>query len=449
MPVSEPKPIQFARRRVVAIGWLSRIIGMAGALVLVRLNYKLLGEAQFAVFQIMIATLGWVALTSLGLGPALKNLISESRARGESDLHLRRAVAGLLGLLFLFWVVVLAAMAPWATRWLLRKLAHDPVWAIRAFFAGGLLSLLTALGQVSMEVLYAEFRAHRAYLLLIGSAILSLLAVLVLTRLGLPATELVFWVICAMIGPQAIIGIAALHMTGMLAFRARLPNRQLLRLIADLSSRFWLYALLSNLILMVDALVISQVLPARQIVLYTIMSRVVAVGLGLFTTMISVVWPEWTHFWELRQWDLLRRRVRFLALIGPLVCVPAAVAAVFVLPVVIRLWLADANVVPSVLLVIEFLAYLGIRFWTDVHSVALMSGNRVFIASKYLVLQAVITAPLETLLGLRWGAEGVILGLIIGFLLTSAWMFPARFYRDVRSLARADGEGLAAELEIA
>jgi O-antigen/teichoic acid export membrane protein len=161
----------------------------------------------------------------------------------------------------------------------------------------------------------------------------------------------------------------------------------------------------------------------------------VTVGLVLFTTVISVTWPEWTRHWALGQVAVLRKKVLSLAIVGVVVCVPGAVIAVAALPTLIRLWLHDASITPPTLLVVTFVAYLAVRLWTDVHSSALMAGNRVASATRFAMVQALITAPLEFLFGRQWGAEGVIFGLLLGFLVTTAWLFPRRFYGEIRSLS--------------
>ncbi|MDB4888785.1 MAG: polysaccharide biosynthesis protein [Gemmatimonadetes bacterium] len=430
-----------ARRYLVALGWMSRLLAMVVSFAMIRIALQLLGESQFAVFQILSAALVWLSLSSMGLGPALKNLISECRARGEPDAALRQAAGVLIALLFLIGGIVLTLTTPAASSFLLRKLNHDQVWATRALLAGGLLSLVSALGQISLEVLYAEFRAWWVYILSIGGSVTTLVFMTKLGHTGRGPAELVFWVVCASLGPQALVGIAALWMTGLLKLRVGALDSGAVKRISRLAPRFWLFALLSNLILVVDFLVISQILVAREIVLYSIMMKMAGVGIVLFTTVISVVWPEWTRDWELQDWTALRKRVWGLATIGTAVCVPGALVAVFAVPLVMRVWLHDSNLVPSALLILEFVAYVGIRFWTDVHSSALMAGNRVTAATTFAVCQALITAPLEYVMGRQWGAAGVILGLIVGFLASAAWMFPRRFYGELDRLAHAPTPG--------
>lgn len=424
--------------RIVALGWASRLLGLFVSLAMVRIALRILGENQFAVFQILITALAWLSLSSLGLGPTLKNLVSEHRARGENDGPLREASATLVAILFVIGAALLWVAAPGVSFGLLRKLSHDQVWAYRAFVAGGVLSLLAALGQIGTEIMYAEFRAARVYLLSIVSSALTLASLVLLGRLARPASELVFWVVCATIGPQALTGVAGLGMTRLLRVRLTRPPRPMLFRISRLAFRFWGFALLSNLILLVDYLVISQILVAREIVLYSVMMKVVTVGVVLFTTVIAVAWPEWTHDWELRRFAVLRHRVLLLATIGAGVCVPGAVLAVYALPMVFRIWLHNANVIPSAMLVVVFIAYLAVRLWTDVHSSALMAGNRVGSATKFAFVQALITAPLEFFLGRVWGAEGVIFGLLLGFLSTTAWLFPWRFYGELGRLSAAE-----------
>jgi O-antigen/teichoic acid export membrane protein len=226
-------------------------------------------------------------------------------------------------------------------------------------------------------------------------------------------------------------------MAGLLIFKFSRPEPGAFTRLVSLALRFWLFAVLANLILMVEYLVISQILPSGEIVLYSIMMKIATVGITLFTTVISVMWPEWTHEWELGQWAMLRRRVLTLATVGVLLCVPGAAVAVFAVPIIIRLWLHDTTVVPSVLLILLFVVYLAVRMWTDTHSAALMAGSRITVATKFAMIQALITAPLEYLFGRHWGAEGVIFGLVAGFLASAAWMFPHRFYSELASATRA------------
>jgi len=427
----------------VVLGWASRITTMLVSLATVRFALQILGEYQFAVYQVIIAALGWLTLASLGLGPALKNLVSQHDARGEQDHQLRRSSAAIVGLLFVAGAVLLALAAPGATAGLLRRLDHDIVWASRAVLVGGLLSLITVLGQVSTEVLFAEFRARLVYLLTIAGSVLTLTSIVLLARLGRPPSEMLFWTVCSVVGPPALGALVAMRITRLFSLRLAEVRSSVSQKIFGVALPFWVFAALSNLVFLVDGVVISQVLNAQDIVVYSIMIKVAAVGIGLFATVVAVVWPEWTRNWERREAAQLRQRVLRLGALGVLVCVPAAAIGVFALPVLIRLWLPDARMTLSAGLILMFVAYVAVRFWTDVHTAALMSGNRIATATKYLIIQAIITAPLEYVFGQRWGAFGVILGLLTGYLATAAWMFPRRFYSEMRSMAEAPEFGTA------
>src|SRR5260370_5922948 len=196
---------------------------MAVSIAVVRIALGLLGESRYAVFQVLSAALAWLSLSSLGLGPALKNLVSECRARGEPDAPLRDASRAMLGLLCVLGALVIIALAPGVSAGLLRRLSHDQASAERAFLIAGLLSLVAAMGQVSIEVLYAQRRASWVYILSIGGSVLTLLIMTRLGQLGSSPPETLFSALCATAGPQAPIGLVALRMTGLLPLRLALP----------------------------------------------------------------------------------------------------------------------------------------------------------------------------------------------------------------------------------
>lgn len=426
------------RRRagLIAYGWASRLLAMVVSLAMIRIALRLLGAGQFAVFQVMVSALAWTSLVSFGLGPALKNVVSEFRTRVEPDDTLRESAGTVILLAFAVSAIVLVLCSPLVTDLLLRRLSHDSVWAWRAFAVGGVLSVIAALGQVGTEVLYADDSAARVYTISIVTSALTFVALWVLRLVDRSDPMLILIVLGATLGPPAVSSIVTLLTARLLSFRLRFSISADVERLRALALRFWGFAVLSNLILLVDGFVISQILVAHDIVVYSIMMKVVTVGLVMFTTVIAVVWPEWTRAWELRQYRMLGSRVLRLACIGVAVCIPAAALAVALVPRAIHLWLDDSTLVPSATLIVAFIAYLAVRIWTDVHSSALMAGNRVGTASLFAILQATITAPLEYAFGRIWGAEGVIFGLLSGFMLTAAWLFPRRFYGELRRLTK-------------
>lgn len=419
----------------VGVSWFGRLATVLVQLLVIPLLLNLLDEDRYAVYQVIYSLQGWFLLCSLGIGQSLKNIISESRAKNQSDAAVRRTASFFLLLAFLGSVLIFTFVSPHLSNRLLNRLAQGENWADRPFFLAGLLMIVIGVGQVGFEVLYAEMRGHWAYLLPgLGQGI-GLVLIYGLTSLNEALPGLLFWIVLFWFGPQAIAGVIALKMGGLF----RMP-----RLHADhsLSSRlllpagqFFTFAFLSNAVLLVDYLVMSQVLEAREIVMYSVMMRIVNTLLVFYMTILNLTWPEWSEQLHRGEWTVTGWRVLSMSVIGVLVCGVLAVVMIPVLPSVVRIWLQRPDFPVPVITMLLFFGYLAIRVWTDTYAVALMSNNRTKWLIVTVIAQVLITLPAELFLGRLWGADGIILGLIIGFLLTATWALSSRFFGLVRNNA--------------
>ncbi|WP_162788057.1 hypothetical protein [Chromobacterium haemolyticum] len=77
---------------------------------------------------------------------------------------------------------------------------------------------------------------------------------------------------------------------------------------------------------------------------------------------------------------------------------------------------------------IAFWGYLLIRIWTDTYAMALQGYGMVSEINKYIPFQAVISVASQFFLGARYGATGIVYGIILSFILTVGWIVPRKFY---------------------
>ena len=157
--------IKWRRYAIVVASWSGRLVSLAVQLLLLPLLLKILGDQKFSVYQIILSLLGWIMLCSLGIGPALNNLISEMVAKGEPEHDVRYATTFFLWLLFIIFVVSLVVLSPFISNSILGRLTEGERWAGTPMSIALLLMLVISMGQVGAEALYAEMRAHWVYLL--------------------------------------------------------------------------------------------------------------------------------------------------------------------------------------------------------------------------------------------------------------------------------------------
>jgi O-antigen/teichoic acid export membrane protein len=201
-----------------------------------------------------------------------------------------------------------------------------------------------------------------------------------------------------------------------------------LRLVKSALS-FWGIALLSNGVLLIDYIVMSQFLPPSEIVLYSVMIGILNVLLLFYTSSLMVFWPEWSRYFLQGKIAQMRAWVLRSSILGVLGCVVLTLVMSIALPDVLRLWLGRPTFTVSLTTILCFSSYLAIRIWTDTHAIALMSANQTRWLMLTVFLQLLVNLPAEIILGRAFGANGIVGGLIVGFVLTATWMLPYRFYQ--------------------
>lgn len=411
----------------VGLSWGGRLVSLSVQILITPLLLHWLGDAHFSAYQVTNSLSGWFVLCSFSLGPALKNLVSEYHASGELDGPVRQtATMFVWGLWVGFTLVFGVAIFPLA-KLLLGPLVGDDTWVVAAFGVSVLLMIVMGVGQVGYEALFADGRGQLAYLLPAAGQGVGLVLIYAAKTLGSFETQRLFGTLLLWFVPQTIAAVVALYMGGVL----RVPHYDQaisLRLVKSALS-FWGIALLSNGVLLIDYIVMSQFLPPSEIVLYSVMIGILNVLLLFYTSVLMVFWPEWSRYFLQGKIAQVEIWVLRSAILGVLGCVVLALGMGVALPDVLRLWLGRPTFTLPLTTILCFSSYLAIRVWTDTHAIALMSANQTRWLMLTVFLQMLVTLPSEIILGRVFGANGIVGGLIVGFVLTATWMLPYRFYQ--------------------
>lgn len=410
----------------IGLSWVGRLISLSVQVLITPLLLHWLGDSHFSAYQVTNSLLGWFVLCSFSIGPALKNLISEYRASGEPDAPARQTATIFVWGLWLGFTLIFSVAAFPLAKLLLGSLAGDDSWVIAAFGVSVLLMIVIGVGQVGYETLFADGRGQLAYLLPAAGQGVGLALIYVAKTLGGFETQRLFGTLLLWFVPQAISAGVALYM-GRVLLTPRCDHAISLRLVKSALS-FWGITLLSNGVLLIDYIVMSQFLPPGEIVLYSVMIGILNVLLLFYTSVLMVFWPEWSRYFSQGKFVQVRVWVLRSAVLGVLGCVALAWVMSVVLPDVLRLWLGRPTLIVTLTTILCFSCYLAIRVWTDTHAIALMSANQTQWLMLTVFLQMLVTLPAEVILGRAFGANGIVGGLIVGFVLTASWMLPYRFY---------------------
>lgn len=422
---------------VAASAWGSRVVTAATGLFMVRILTRSLGTEQYAAYAILGGLAGWYSLADMGLGSSLQNFISERRAKGDPfEEYIAAAAATGFIFLLLFGAALFVASDGLGGIVLRHFALFSPGQKGYYFLVYGLLAVASAIGGISFRIWFAVQKGYLANLLPAAASVLSFLLVLAVSVTE--QSRSLFWMILAGFGPLAVMSLLIFAaQAARLRCRITAFDGGVLRPLVVRGLKFWLSGVLAAGVLQIDYLVMSQYLVPKDIVVYNLSSKIFLLIFFVYSSLLSAIWPVFAEATAAGDWAGLFRHVRKIIFLGvALVLAGTLLFALFKDQIIALLSPKEAVDVPYGLIALFGLYYL-LRAWSDVFGIVLqsMSYMRPFVI--YIPFQALINVLVQVVVTRAMGVTGILVGLIISYILTAAWIAPWFVFKRKRQLSGA------------
>jgi len=143
---------------------------------------------------------------------------------------------------------------------------------------------------------------------------------------------------------------------------------------------FWIFAVLSNVGLLVDYLIMARTLSADQIASYHVLSKIFLSLFFVYNALLLAVWPKCSELIACNKWQEVSQIVRKYILFGSIVITLATLSVSIFSLKISSLFFKSADVHFSQSTICLFGAYFLIRVISDTYSMVFqsMSYMRVF-----------------------------------------------------------------------
>lgn len=423
--ISIARPGRIPRHMIVAgSAWASRIITAFVQLASVRILTNNLGLEKFAVVTLLTGLSAWFMLTNCGVGLSLQNYISEARAKNRP--YDEMTFASLLFLLMLLPVagLILYVITPKLAPVLLQGFTCiNEAEKCKLFFASGLISISLGVGQILYNIWYAEQKGYFSNIFPAIGSVVGFIGLLLVSQSSVG--DKTFLSLISFTLPSALIPLVGLgikiKLGGMSSFK-RIFSSMLMVLKRGL--KFWLFALMSIGVLQVDYIVISQLLGTRELIVYSLSTRIFGVISFMYTAVLLSLWPIFAELIVKCDWKGIKHYLKHYIVVGLAFIFLGTVILIFMMPVFVDILSPREFVKIPVGFVILLGVYQMIRVWTDTFGVLLQSMSDLRPFWILVPIQAVLSGCLQWLLTPYFGINGVVFGLICSFLLTVSWGLP-------------------------
>lgn len=413
--------------------WVSRMIAMAVQLVSIPILLQSLGTEQYAAYSIAIATMAWFALADLGMSAAMQNFAVEARVGGSAPVRELTAAGIMVAGVLAFGMPLILLAAPTIGPRLMAGSNISAELATTAFSVAGTLFLLSGVGAVANRLLYGLGKGMIANILSAIASLFSLLLLWICTRL-FDRDELLVPALLAYGFPVALSSIIIL--TILIARDADWRFRQIGSDIARLWNRsrgFLIANFFAVCVLNADYFIMSQILTAEDIALYSVLSRVYGILLSLYSGMLLASGVYWLERRQCKDWAAIRSSLKSHIVIGGFAVAAATIIGILVRGYALNYFSSWSSIdIPQSTMII-FGIYIMVRVWNDAFAIALQAMNDTKSLIIVMPIQAFVSIAAQIIFSHFFGVNGIVIGLMTSFILTSGWLLPLR----LRKLARA------------
>ncbi len=416
---------------IAASAWGSRLLTGLVQIFSMRVLIVGLGTEQYAVFILLTSLIGWYTLADVGVGLSLMNYISEQRAKKESYARYVLMAALITLLELVIGLIVLYGLALIAAPTFLKQFAFlGQAEKVRLFYISGAILFSTSLCSLTFKIWYAEQKGYLANIVPALASVLGLTGAWLVLQSSI--VDKLYWSLLAFIAPPLVLGL------GLFLFKIAVVGREgwhlepaVLTALLKRAMRFFGFSLLGLVITQIDYFILSQTVKAYDIVIYNIVTKLYSFAFTMYAAVLAAWHPVNCEMYVREEFNKIKSNTRLYVLSGIGGMLLFTAGLYIFMPYLIKVFSPrEIIAVPGLFIILTGL-YFVIRIWNDTFVTLLVSMNRfkqMFIIAP---LQIALSISAQILLARKFGIYGIAAGLIIAYMLTSAWFLPRTAFRFI------------------
>ncbi|MEA5000781.1 MAG: MATE family efflux transporter [Endomicrobiaceae bacterium] len=197
--------------------------------------------------------------------------------------------------------------------------------------------------------------------------------------------------------------------------------------------KFGGFAFMALAVLQIDYFVMARTIDPVSITSYNIFNKVFIFAFFIYSSLLSAFWPVSSELFNNHNYVKLKNLLKNYTYIGILFMFLCIIFVYIFKNFIIKILAPDMFFTLNISFFILFSLYYILRVISDTYAMFLQSINVLKIFWIYTPVQAVISITAQYFLSIKYGINGIILGLILSFIFTSAWILPYKSYKIFKS----------------
>jgi O-antigen/teichoic acid export membrane protein len=426
---------QLPRHWVVASSaWTSKVIVSLVQIISIRTLLSYLGEERYAIYTIAFSLTLWFNLADFGLGFSLQNFISEARVKKESyEKYIIAALQITVLLSIVAFFAVLLISSPVQEIIFRKFISIQEIQNVRIIFFVGIICTTTAVLGIVYRVYYALHKGYIPNIMPAIAAIISMILIVLLNKY-LPIKQSILVALSIFTLPQLLL-VLIIFTINFKDYFAKIFsfNFEVIKSLFIRSLKFYGISILGLAYMQTDYLVMSQTLNTNEIIKYNIFSRVFMVFTFIHVTMMQAIWPVSAEMFVRKEFTKIKAIIKKCIGTSVIFIVVGTISVMFFANFIIKVLAPGLNSAPSLSLILLLGLCTILLAWQNTFAMLLQSMNvlRLFWISSPPTLA--INVLSQYFMSKKYGAEGIVLGLIISIISISFWVLPFKIFKVLRN----------------
>ncbi|MDR2437141.1 MAG: MATE family efflux transporter [Endomicrobium sp.] len=425
---------QLPRHWVVASSaWISKVIVSLVQIISIRTLLSYLGEERYAIYTIAFSLTLWFSLADFGLGFSLQNFISEARAKKESyEKYIIAALQITVLLLIVAFLTVLLISSP-VQEIIFRKFTFiQEIQNVRIIFFIGIICTTTTVLGIVYRVYYALHKGYIPNIIPAIGAIISMTLIVLLNKYS-PIKQSILAALSIFTLPQLLLVLIIFTIIFKDYFAKIFSFKfEVIKVLFIRSLKFYGISILGAAYMQTDYLVMSQTLNSNEIIKYNVFSRIFMFFTFIHATMMQAIWPVSAEMFVRKEFTKIKAIIKKCIGTSVIFIVVGTIFVMFFANFIINVLAPGLSINTPFSLIILLGVYTILLAWQGTFSALLQSMNVLKIFWIYLPSMLIINILSQYFMSKKYGADGIVLGLIISIMLVSSWVFPFKIFKILK-----------------
>ena len=209
-------------------------------------------------------------------------------------------------------------------------------------------------------------------------------------------------------------------------------NRDILRDLLSRAIKFGGISVMGLLVCEIDYFIMAKTIGAVDIAVYSVFTKIFLTALVINGCLLTAAWPVCTELYYTNKIEELKMKLKRYLIFGIVLLTTAVILSFCFKNLIFKFFLPNINYDLSYMFFLICVIYFIIRIISDTYYMFLQSINKLKIFWIYQPIQFIINIILQYYFSLKYGINGIILGLLFSFLCTSFWLLPYKFNKILK-----------------